>query len=174
MMDRPGDDIGVDALCHAIVDRYHASLDQSLSRIAGELGGLAHRTPSPALDSVHRAFLELAAQIRAHLAKEENLIFPAIEALAVAERTGGRHASLPFVTVLHPIRVLEGEHVRIEQAVEQLREVTRRVNEPDTETPGWRACMSNLATFAAELHEHLKTENEILFPRALDLERRVL
>jgi regulator of cell morphogenesis and NO signaling len=120
------------------------------------------------------AFDEVADQIAAHLAKEEHLLFPAIAALSSAERQDGRRPALAFATVLHPIRFMEAEHGRIEMAVARLRELARAVPEPDTLSDHWHRCMADLAKLDAELRQHHRTENEVLFPRALDLERRLL
>jgi iron-sulfur cluster repair protein YtfE (RIC family) len=37
----------------------------------------------------------------------------------------------------------------------------------------WRQCLTQLAQLDADLREHHRTENEVLFPRALELERRL-
>jgi regulator of cell morphogenesis and NO signaling len=164
----------IELLCDAIVDRYHASLQEALPRIGDEMQSMSAAAASPVVERLRLAFSEVARQIESHLAKEEHLLFPAIAALSLAEREGARRPPLAFATVLHPIRLMEAEHARIEGAVERLRELARAVSEPDTLSPTWRRCMSELATLEAELREHHRAENEILFPRALELERRLL
>ena len=163
----------VELLCDAIVDRYHASLQEALPRIRDEMLSMNAAGASPFMEMLRHAFDELAEQIESHLAKEEHLLFPALAALAIAEREGTRRPPLAFATVLHPIRFMEAEHVRIEMAVEQLRELARVVPEPDTLSPNWQRCMADLAKLDSELREHHRTENEVLFPRALELERRL-
>jgi regulator of cell morphogenesis and NO signaling len=167
-------DSSVDELCDEIVARYHVSLHGALPRIRGELSALAAHGASAALQVMLAAFSELADRIEANLAKEENLLFPALEALSDADREGRPRPALPFATVLHPIRVMEDEHVRIEQALERLHELALAVTEPDTLSASWRQCMADLSALDTELRDHHRTENEILFPRALELERRVI
>jgi regulator of cell morphogenesis and NO signaling len=164
----------MELLCDAIVDRYHASLQESLPRIRDEMQSMSATAASPELEMLRSAFTEVSEQIASHLAKEEHLLFPAIAALSAAEREGQRRPALAFATVLHPIRFMEAEHDRIEMAVERLRELARVVPEPDTLTPTWHQCMADLAKLEHELREHHRTENEVLFPRALELERRLL
>jgi regulator of cell morphogenesis and NO signaling len=166
--------MNIDVLCDAIVDRYHASLEERLPRIRDELALITATAASPALELLRAAFDEVAEQIAAHLTKEEHLLFPAIAALSNAERQDGRRPPLAFATVLHPIRLMEAEHGRIEMAVNRLRELARAVSEPNTLSPHWHHCVADLAKLDAELREHHRTENEVLFPRALDLERRLL
>lgn len=164
----------IDLLCEAIVDRYHASLQETLPRIRDEMTSISAAAASPAVEMLRTAFAEVSEQIESHLAKEENLLFPAIAALSAAERVGARRPPLAFATVLHPIRFMEAEHARIEIAIARLRELAREVPEPDTLLPAWRHCMANLAKLENELREHHRTENEVLFPRTLELERRLL
>lgn len=174
-MDRPADDTArpLDVLCADIVERYHASLHRTLPLISAELGALCAVTSSRALQEVRLAFSDLADQIAGHLAKEEHLLFPALEALAAAERDHLSRPTAPFVTVLYPIRLMETEHARIESAVERLRDLAIEVSEPESVLPGWRRCLTALADLDRELHEHHRRENEMLFPMALEIERRL-
>jgi regulator of cell morphogenesis and NO signaling len=165
---------GVELLCEAIVDRYHASLHEALPRIRDDMQSMSAGAASPTVEMLRLAFDEVAEQIESHLAKEEHLLFPAITALEVAEHAHARRPPLAFATVLHPIRLMEAEHARIEMAVDRMRELARAVPEPDTLSPHWKRCMAHLAQLEAELREHHRTENEVLFPRALELERRLL
>lgn len=164
----------LDVMCDEIVERYHAALRRSLPRIRDELAHLAATGLSARMTALIDAFAELAGRIESHLAKEENLLFPALEALSNAERTGAGRPPLPFATVLHPIRLMESEHMGIELALDRLRELVLEVDEPETLTAAWHQCMADLAQLDAELRDHHRTENEILFPHALELERRVL
>ena len=164
----------LDVMCDEIVERYHAALRRSLPRIRDELAHLDATATSPTVLRLATAFGELAELIEAHLAKEEHLLFPALEALANAERTGGPRPPLPFATVLHPIRLMEAEHARIELALDRLRELVFAVSEPDTLSAAWHHCMADLSRLDDDLREHHRTENEVLFPRALELERRTL
>jgi regulator of cell morphogenesis and NO signaling len=155
--------------CDDHVERTHASLHYALPRLRDELAALAAPgPPNASLDRVRAAFAELADQIQSHLAKEENLLFPALDALS-----RGR-PPLPFVTIVHPIRLLEAEHGRIEAALDGLRALAQEADVPVSLADGWSGCLARLAELDRELREHHRRENEVLFPAALDLERRVL
>lgn len=172
-MDRAYEGERLDAMCDAIVERYHASLHETLPLIRHELDEIVSAGASPTLTVMRSAFTELTDQIESHLAKEENLLFPAIEALSSAKRAGGGRPAHPFSTVLHPIRLMEAEHLRIESALAQLRQCAREVGEPDTLVPAWGRCMIALRHLDEELHEQHRIENELLFPAALELERQL-
>jgi iron-sulfur cluster repair protein YtfE (RIC family) len=144
----------LDAICNAIVDRYHAGLHRALPRIRDSLGGLTASSPTPKLRSISMAFAELADRIEEHLAKEENLLFPAIESLSMAAREGSGRPPLPFATVLHPIRLMEAEHLRIEAALDRLREAARAVAATECASPTWHTCVAELSQLDIDLRQH--------------------
>ena len=165
----------IDELCDLIVARHHAYLHRALPLIRAELARMADADGAPAgtVAGTRDAFELLAQSVQAHLAKEENLLFPALEALAEADREGRARPALAFPTVLHPIRVMEAEHARIEAALDRLQGMTHAFTASDGASERWRHCLADLSRLDADLREHHRTENEVLFPRALELERRL-
>ena len=168
--DRP-----LDELCDAIVERHHTYLHGVIPLIRGWLGTLVVRESqaAPALADVQAAFTNLADQVLGHLAKEEAILFPALAAMAQAHREGGMRPPLPFPTVLYPIRLMEAEHARLEQGLARIRETTNEFEVPTEGSEVWHRCYRELARFDQEVHAHLRAENDVLFPRALELEQRL-
>jgi iron-sulfur cluster repair protein YtfE (RIC family) len=163
----------LDTMCRDLVERCHAALRGSLNRVRAKLETLPAGTAS-ADAGLRRAVAALAEQIHGHLLKEEHLLFPAIHALAAAERESGIRPALPFPTVLHPIRVMEAEHVRIESALDRLSAEARAAMPSSPGSMEWRRWLEDLADLEQDLREHHRTENEVLFPHALEVERRLL
>jgi regulator of cell morphogenesis and NO signaling len=168
-------DCPLDELCNAIVERHHTYIHGAIPLIGGWLSALVEREAGdrPALAGVRAAFTDLADQVRGHLAKEENILFPALAALAQADRDGASRPPLPFPTVLHPIRLMETEHARLEQGMTRVRAAANGFAPPEGASEPWRRCYRELARFDEELRAHLNAENHVLFPRALELERRL-
>ena len=164
----------LDAMCDDIVERYHAALHASVPRIRLELAAFAAEARSAAAREMCEVFDELAEQIDSHLAKEEHLVFPALAALSETDKAPFLRPPSTFATVLHPIRLLESEHVSIERTLDQLRQLALSVDEPDSLRDSFRRCMADLADLNGHLKEHHRVENEVLFPRALEIERQVL
>ena len=168
-VDRP-----IDELCAIIVSRHHAYLHRALPILQEDLSRLADvDCAAGALAETRTLVADLVQQLKGHLSKEENVLFPALVALAQADREGGNRPALPFPTVLHPIRVMETEHARIETTMARLRALTQGFAPQDDASVAWRQCLTQLAQLDADLREHHRTENEELFPRALELERRL-
>lgn len=164
----------IDQLCDSIVARHHVFVRRALPIIVDDLAASADGDGTTGPQAETRAVVaDLVHQLQGHLSKEENLLFPALVALAQAEREGRNRPPLPFPTVLHPIRMMETEHERIEATMARLRTLTRDFAPGHESSPAWRHCLGELSQLDADLHVHHRTENEELFPRALELERRL-
>jgi len=163
----------LDALCDRIVADTHARAHAAVPRIRGRLAALAAREPRSAAPELHQAFAALADHLLAHLAKEENILFPALTALAEADRAGRSRPPLAFPTVLHPIRVLESEHARLTAGLEAIGAIAGVARESAAYDEAWRVVLDDLVAFHADLVAHVTFEAEVLFPRALELDRRV-
>ena len=165
----------LDDLCELLVGRDHAYLRAATQALRGEIAELLGPGPGDAPSAVRQvaaAFDALVETLLGHVAKEEAILFPALAALAAAYRAGTARPALPFPTVLYPVRVMETEHERLYQAVERLERLVAEVG--GDAPPAWQRCGDDLVAFAGELRRHIDFENGVLFPRALDLERRVL
>jgi regulator of cell morphogenesis and NO signaling len=165
----------LDELCGFILERHHAYAHGAIPVIRGWLATLAPAEAStPLATEVRAAFLALAEMLASHLAKEENILFPALAAMAQAERDGSPRPLLPFPAVVHPIRLMESEHARIELAMAKLRDLTHDFTPPDGASEAMQRGFREMARLDAELKEHLHVEGDELFPRALELERRLV
>jgi regulator of cell morphogenesis and NO signaling len=107
------------------------------------------------------------------MVKEEHILFPYIDALAAASRAGGRLPSSPFGTILNPIGMMEAEHRHAGDQLETLRRLTDAYTPPADGCTTYRLCYEELARFEADLHRHVHLENNVLFPRAVELEREL-
>jgi regulator of cell morphogenesis and NO signaling len=162
--------VELDRLCRYIVLHHHVYVRRHTPHIQAALAALPASSASIAGTSLPELFAVLASDLITHLAKEENILFPAIEALAVARRAGGRAAPAAFVTLLHPIRAMEGEHARMEHALDCLRDVTGGFRCPPESVEPLGTAYRELQAFDRDFHQHVRLENELLFPRALELE----
>jgi len=156
-----------------ILDEHHEYLRAELPALQHLLDRARQAHPSHAalLDELHQTFLALQEELYGHLHKEEMILFPAIRALEEAVTQGTRAQPLPFGTVHNPIRVMRLEHDNARAALERMRSVTRDYALPEDAGTTWEALFRGLRELEADLHVHIHLENNILFPRALELER---
>jgi regulator of cell morphogenesis and NO signaling len=163
----------LDELCEAILERHHAHAHVAVPRLRGHLAALVEREPGALPVALPAAFAELADRLQSHLAKEENILFPALATMAEAERNGRGRPPMPFPTVLHPIRLMESEHAGLADGLERVKALASGFVPPDGASASTRRLLEDLAAFCDDLAAHLQVENDVLFPRALELDRRL-
>jgi regulator of cell morphogenesis and NO signaling len=151
-----------------IVTTHHDYVRGAVPRIAGYLAKLTsvHGARHPELAQVAAEFDVLGADLLQHMRKEEHVLFPYVREL----EGQARPAPSPFGTVENPIRMMEREH---EEAGTQLRELRRLTGDYTAPADGcatYRVCFEELAHFERDLHRHVHLENNVLFPRAVQLE----
>jgi regulator of cell morphogenesis and NO signaling len=150
---------------------HHAYLRRELPRLRNLLvsTGLAVHEP-PAWGDLRGVLGALAAELTQHMRKEEMILFPWIVDL---ER---RKADRNFAcgSVGHPIAVMEHEHRDAIEALDRMRWLTKDYATQAHLTPSQRELLEGLAALDADLREHIHEENDILFPRAMQLEQECM
>jgi regulator of cell morphogenesis and NO signaling len=160
-----------DLLGH-IVDRYHGRLREllpMLSQMAGKVIN-AHGDRHPEVHEVASTFTGLRNELESHMMKEEHVLFPFIEQLESG--LGHRHPMLGHIS--SPIAMMEQEHDSAGAALAALRTATSSYTAPPDGCTTFKGYYDQLAVLERELHEHIHLENNILFPRAVALEARVM
>ncbi len=169
-------DLELDELTRHIVDRHHKYVRDISPAISAWLDKLVarHGTRHPELAEIRRMFLALKDELFAHMMKEEHILFPFIDELAVARRAGARLPGGPFGTVLNPIRMLEHDHRQVGDLMAELRDATSGFTPPADACRTYQTCFAELATFEQDLHRHIHLENNVLFPRAVETEAALM
>ena len=121
-----------------------------------------HTRQHPELADVERLVAELRADLEPHLTKEEQVLFPLIRRLAVAESRS--HAQLDRAE--QPIKVMLAEHDRVGELLAALRAITHDYRPPADACGSYRALLAGLEDLEADTHLHVHKENNVLFPMA--------
>lgn len=168
----PASSTDLATLVRHIINTHHAYVREHQPILAGWLEKLVdrHGARHPELLEVRGLFERLSSDLLQHMSKEENILFPFIDALAGAAATGHRAPLNPFGTVLNPIRAMEQEHVDAGNLLFRIRSLTGGYRPPSDACTTYRVCYDGLARFEADLHQHVHLENYVLFPRAIALE----
>jgi len=116
-----------------------------------------HGERHPELAEVARLVGELRADLEPHLAKEEQVLFPAIRRLA----------NRPATTLAPPIRVMLAEHESAGELLAELRATTSGYLVPDDGCASYRTLYERLAALEADTFRHVHLENNVLFPAVL-------
>jgi regulator of cell morphogenesis and NO signaling len=161
-------------LSEHILETHHVFTKSEMGRIqalAEKVIGV-HGANHPELLAVGELWQRLCLDLSPHMFKEEQILFPYIVALEQAE-TGGRPIPFaPFGTVQNPIRMMMLEHDTAGDLLRRLREVTADYRVPADGCISYQTLYQALENFEKDLHQHIHLENNILFPKAVELESR--
>jgi len=107
------------------------------------------------------------------MVKEEKVLFPYIHELFNAtDKSNSAHAA-ELGTVQQPIHLMEMEHEVVGQHLAKIRGLTKNYTLPEDACASYGLLYRMLDAFEDDLHLHVHLENNILFPKAIDLEKRL-
>jgi regulator of cell morphogenesis and NO signaling len=134
---------------------HHAFTRSELDRAVALMNKVArvHGEAHPELGVMRGVLVELCDDLLPHLAKEEQVLFPRI-------RAGAAHL------LAGPIEVMDIEHRRVGDLLDDLRMLSRDYALPDGACGSYRALFGSLIALEADLHVHIHLESNVLFPRA--------
>jgi regulator of cell morphogenesis and NO signaling len=154
--------------------RHHQYVREATPRICGLLAKIQekHGRNHGELSEIAKLFEDLAAEMRMHMQKEEQILFPFIEALERAANSGEAAEPPFFRTVRNPIYSMMKEHDSAGERMRQIRSASGGFKPPADACTSYQAAYQDLEEFEKDLHLHVHLENNILFPRAVELEAK--
>ena len=159
-------------LIQQIVRVHHQYIRQELPRFAEMAQKLADKRSdrAPELKAVVELLEELRAEMLKHIQKEEQVLFPFIAQMDQESIVVYPPARACFRSVSHPIFMMEQEHESANRIVAELRQLTIGFEPPEWACATHIALFAGLREFETDLKQHVHLENDILFPRAIEME----
>jgi regulator of cell morphogenesis and NO signaling len=157
----------LEELTDHIVTRHHTFVRRETARLAELLGKVAakHQTNHPELNRLEQLFQALASELKLHMMKEEQVLFPMIRQLEEASREEDADTAA-FAGIMFPIERMISEHEDAGGVLRDIRSLTGSFQPPADACPSFRALYQGLEEFERDLHRHIHLENNILFPGA--------
>ncbi len=129
-----------------------------------------HGERHPELAEVSRIFGEIRSELRPHMRKEEDMLFPYIVRIEAAALAGAAPGEAHMGSVAGPIVAMEAEHEEVGRGLAALRQRTDGYRPPTDACNTFRGLYHGFAELERDLHQHIHVENNILFPRAAKVE----
>jgi regulator of cell morphogenesis and NO signaling len=155
-----------------IIATHHAYVKRELPRLA-ELAlkvVARHGATKPELPVIQSSLARLDEELSQHLLKEEVILFPYIVKLERSIADGSEKPHGCFGSVASPIAMMTQEHDAAGELLAEMRRLSHNFVPPADACPTYHAFYDGLKDFEQDLHQHIHLENNILFPRAIDLE----
>lgn len=164
--------LGLAELIAHILDTHHVFTKSEMARLQSLADKVlaAHGGNHPELVHVDELLTRLCDDLNPHMFKEEQVLFPYIARLVEAAGHNGRVPFAAFGTVNNPVRMMMREHDTAGEILRELRMLTSDYKVPADACISYRTLYQALEDFEKDLHQHIHLENNILFPKALELE----
>jgi regulator of cell morphogenesis and NO signaling len=167
----------VDFLTDYIINIHHSYLRKTLPGLSLQLEHFVeeHITKYPELTQLQINFLKLFKYIIPHIQEEEELMFPYIKQVAHAYDRKDSYAALLIKTLRKPVeKLIKQEHEMVNDAIYNIRKLTNNYIAPEKACTNHRVIYSKLKELDIDLLQHIHLENDILFPKALAMEKELL
>jgi regulator of cell morphogenesis and NO signaling len=132
-----------------------------------------HGDKHPELKDLYSLFAQLVQELDSHFAKEEKIVFPFIKALALAKKSGNFEELNSQPSLTAPVHMMEVEHETAGDILAAMVKLSNHYNPPADACNSYKLLYKKLKDLDEDLHQHIHLENNILFPRALRLEREL-
>jgi regulator of cell morphogenesis and NO signaling len=169
-------DWNLDFLTDYIVNNHHSYVTRMIPVITSHTQKIAsvHGGNHKELIEVAKSFERIYKELKQHMMKEEQILFPFIKQLASCLIKGKSSEAPFFGTVKNPIRMMEAEHQAAGDEMYEIRNLTKNYAIPEDACETYKAAMNELKEFEEDLHKHIYLENYILFPKAVKLENELV
>ena len=161
-----------DLISH-ITNTHHKYTRDEIARLTPLLAKVCsvHGANHPELLKLRDIFAGLTQELTVHLMKEEKVLFPYIVQMEEAVIEKAPILPPPFGTVQNPVAMMEHEHDSAGYALRTMREISHGYVAPSDACVSYQTLYKALAELEADLHQHIHLENNILFPRAIEVEK---
>ncbi len=150
-------------------------LDEKLPEIAGLMDEMARSYPLDETASKYMArfFSDYSVELKKHILREEEKVYPYVLQLEQAVENKDVNASLLRQVTDYPIAEYEAEHENVEEKLLDLKNILiKYLPEPQDDKPGYLV-LRELFVLEKELNEHARIEDLILVPKVKSLEEKV-
>jgi len=153
----------LDLLADYIEKKHHRYVEDKTLEIQPYLDKICrvHGEHHPELFEIKNEFNASAGELAAHMKKEELILFPFIRKMVKAKQENSNVEAADEHTV-------EGNRFR------RIEELSNNYTPPQDACNTYRVSFALLKEFEQDLHLHIHLENNILFPKAIEIEKELI
>jgi regulator of cell morphogenesis and NO signaling len=159
-----------------IVGKHHRYVEEKTPVILTYLAKLCdrHGARHPELYEINRLFSESSAALAQHMKKEELILFPRIRNIAASVSGSRQDVTVPSGMVQQPIEMMMDEHDAEGERFKRIDTLTNHYQPPADACTTYKVTYAMLQEFENDLHLHIHLENNILFPKAVEMEKEMM
>ena len=166
----------VDFLIDYIINVHHAYLNSTMTRLLDQVTSFVnnHKKQYPYLQDLLKVLNQLITHLTIHIRHEEEIIFPYMKQIDNAYKRKESYGNLLVRTLRKPLVNHEEEHLKIDELFLKLRNLTNNYKYPSEACTTHQVIFHKLEEFDADMAQHKYLEDDILFPKAMHMERELL
>ena len=167
-------DWNIDFLADYIVNTHHSYVRKyspelvAYARKVDQVHGHLH----PELMEIKKLVLKITEELAEHMEQEENVLFAYVKKIVFA-----KNMSQPLETEGKDLRSLidelEKEHDFVGRCLDKIRELSNGYAIPSDGCASYQLLYKMIQEFEDDLHIHIHLENNILFPKAVAMEKEI-
>ncbi len=164
-----------DELCDHIISTHHKYINDNIPLIQSRLQKICevHGDKHHELFLVRGLFEDCARDIKTHLDREEVFLFAYIKKMCEFQKSNNLNSG-EFGDVIITLNTLLSDHKIEGRRFVEISNLTNNYQAPLDACPTYKATFGSLKEFEQDLHKHIHVENNILFHKALKLERELI
>ncbi len=163
----------LDLLADYIEKKHHRFVEIKSLEIKPYLNKICkvHGNVHSELLTIKSEFDASVGELTMHMKREELLLFPYIRKLSLAKTNNGELPKAVFGSIKNPIDQMEAEHSVEGERFSKINTLSNNYSVPDDGCNTYKVTYALLKEFEDDLHHHIHLENNILFPKAFELEK---
>jgi len=168
-------DWDLDLLADHIEKKHHRYVEKSIPALKQFLEKLCkvHGENHPELFEINEQFNLSAGELAMHMKKEELMLFPNIRKMALSKNNDEVYQQPHFGSVQNPINMMLEEHDTEGGRFRRISELSNNYTSPADGCTTYKVAFNLLKEFEEDLHLHIHLENNILFPKSIELEKEL-
>lgn len=159
----------IEKVHHNYVEQKTIEIKKCLKKIAS-----VHGSNHPELYTIQELFNQASDDLAIHMKKEELILFPYIIRLEKALEERQDLTSPAFGKIENPITQMEKDHNTEGDRFRKIEALTNKYRPPADACATFSRTYALLNEFQKDLHTHIHLENNILFPKSIQLEKQIL
>ena len=168
-------DWNLDHLSDYVYQNHHLYIEKKGPEIISLLEKLCdikgHKYPE--LHEITTIFKKALGDLTIHMKKEELILFPFIKKIAKAYKNNETFKEPPFGSISNPIDSMHLDHENEETRFRRIAELSNNYQPPNDACTKHKITFLLLKEFEDDLHKHIHIENNILFEKAILLEKKL-
>ena len=133
-----------------------------------------HKKKRPEINKILFLFREMSVLLTTHSRHEEEIIFPYIRQIESTYRRKETYGNLFVRTLRKPLSNIEKEHEVILSILKEIQSLTNNYTCSSNACADQMAIYSKLNEFHCDMLQHMHLEDDILYPKAIEMEKELL